>query len=170
MKNLFNDLSQEEKNHILEMHSSNKEVVNEQLGSKIKSAAQGLGARVGTIAQNVGKAVSPNKGERIINSPKLAAALAKTKSRANSLQKDIDNLDADLNNILQIANGEKSGQFKYEAEQIETLVNGYKSTLAQVKAYNAQLSSAQLKAPTLQSPKTTQPATSGQPASPTNVA
>jgi hypothetical protein len=177
MKNLFNNLSQEEKTRILELHSKESEVINEQLGSKIKAAAQGLGARVGTIAQNVGKAVAPNKGERIISSPKLNAALARTKSRTQSLQKLVDGLDEDLNNILTIANEEMSGQFKYEAEQIKTLVDGYKQTLATVKEYNKRLSDAKLQAPTLQAPTTTQPAstqtsapTSGQPASPGNVA
>jgi hypothetical protein len=150
MKHLFNNLSSEEKNRILEMYSSNSELINEQLGSGVAAAATGLGSRIKTIAQNVGRAVSPNKGQRVINSPKLAAALTRTKTRTNLIQKTMDDLDADLAKILQIVQTEKTGQFKTEAEQLETLLNGYRQTLANVKAYNTQLASAQLQAPTLQ--------------------
>jgi ABC-type transporter Mla subunit MlaD len=60
MKHLFNNLSQEEKNRILEMHQSNNEVLNEQLrglgsqiGARVKQAAQ----TVGTVGQRVGQAI-----------------------------------------------------------------------------------------------------------------
>jgi len=153
MKNLFNNITPEERKMILEMHGSNThDELDEQLGAGVKAAASGFGQRVKTIGQNLKMAVSPNQGKRIINSPKLNAALQRVKSRTNSLQKIVNDLTLDLDKILTITNEEKSGQFKYEAEQIEALVNGFKQVLSQTTSYNTQINNTELQAPTLQAP------------------
>jgi hypothetical protein len=48
MKNLFNNISQEEKNRILEMHSGKKNVISEQVAPQVAKAAPQLTQKPGT--------------------------------------------------------------------------------------------------------------------------
>lgn len=53
MKNLFNDISQDEKNRILEMHSGKKNVVSEQ----VTAAGVGTGMAAGAVGGPIGAAI-----------------------------------------------------------------------------------------------------------------
>ena len=58
MKNLLNNISQEEKNTILEMHSG-KQIMSEQMLQSIKNLASGQGTTVPQTKPTVNKTVTP---------------------------------------------------------------------------------------------------------------
>jgi len=124
MKHLFNNLSQEEKNRILEMHQPNKEVLNEQLrglgsnvGARIKQGAKS----VATVGSRLGAALG-GKQETMKN-----AGLEGKRSYAMSTAKTLyDNLMATSANLKKNqADPNKMGDYKDEAEdfnkQVEAL-------------------------------------------------
>jgi hypothetical protein len=177
MKNLF-IIEESERNRILGMHENatknqylteNKEM-SEQVGAGIKSKFAGLGARVKTTAQNLKTAVTPTTTqERITDSPKLNAALARIKSRAGSFEKIVSDLNTDLNEIVTQATNftGANNPFRFEAQQLLDLTNTYRTLLSQVSTTNTQMKSFQFKKPELTAPASTTPAPAAAPASTT---
>jgi len=153
-------ITEEEKMKILEQYNGE---VSEQLGSGIKSKLAGLGARVKTTAQNLGTAINPTTtGQRITDSPKLNAALARAKSRAQSFNKLVSDLNTDLEEIKTTATpfNVQNGPFQGEAAQLIETTKNYQVILGQVIDYNDYMSKFEFKKPqvTTTQPSTAQPA------------
>jgi len=187
MKHLLNNLSQEDKDNIRKQHSGGMNVVTEnfdrllnnklgnvkplinedeevfeQLGSGIKSKLAGLGARVQTTAQNLKTAITPTtSGQRITDSPKLNAALTRVKSRVQSLNKIISDLNTDLEEIKTTATpfNVQNGPFQSEASQLIQTTTNYQTILKQVIDYNDYMSKFEFKKPQVATTPTTPAAT-----------
>ncbi len=183
MKHLLNNLSQEEKDNIRRQHSGGMNVVTEnfdrllnnklgdvkplinedeevfeQLGSGVRSKLAGLGARVQTTTQNLKTAITPTtSGQRITDSPKLNAALARVKSRVQSFNKIISDLNADLEEIKTTATpfNVQNGPFQAEASQLIQTTTNYQTILKQVIDYNDYMSKFEFKKPQLTPTNTT---------------
>ena len=157
-------ITEEEKMRILEQYNGE---VSEQLGSGIKSKLAGLGARVKTIKQNLGTAINPTTTkERITDSPKLNAALARVKSRVQSFNKLVSDLNTDLEEIKTTATpfNVQNGPFQVEAAQLIETTKNYQTILGQVIDYNVYMSKFEFKP----EDNKTQPATA-QPAAQTTT-
>jgi hypothetical protein len=163
MKKLF-VIEESEKNRILGMHENatknqyltENEDMSEQVGAGIRSKVAGLGARVKTTAQNLRTAITPGTAQdRITDSPKLNAALARIKSRAVSFEKIVSDLNIDLNEIVTQVTPytDENNPFKSEAQQLLDLTNTYRTLLSQVSTTNAKMKSFEF-----QKPKTPTPA------------
>jgi len=124
MKHLFNNLSEDEKNRILEMHQPNKQVLDEQLrglgsnvGARIKQGAKSIA----TVGSRLGAALG-GKQDQMKN-----AGLEGKRSYAMSTAKTLyDNLMATSANLKKNqADPNKMGDYKDEAEdfnkQVEAL-------------------------------------------------
>ena len=178
MKNLF-IIEESERNRILGMHETatknqylNESELDEQLGAGVKAGLSGLGQRVKTTAQNLRTAMSPTRsGDRITDSPKLNAALARVKSRAGSLQKVVTDLNTDLDEITTNANqfAGNDNPFRFEAQQLLELTKNFKTALEQVSGFNTQLANFQFQKPELTAPTQTSTTTTA-PASTTTAA
>jgi hypothetical protein len=102
MKHLFNNLSQEEKQRILEMHNTNKNSLNEQgILSGIKQGVKGFGAQVSTGLSNVKGSFSGSKGQANAKSAGLENDLAQVKSRSGDLLNTITPLTKEIQGKLQ---------------------------------------------------------------------
>lgn len=85
MKHLFNHLSQEDKQKILELYYTNKNSLNEQrFLSGIKQGVKGFGAKVNAKFSNL-----KNMKDGGFKSPQLEKDLAQVKSRSKDLSKSI---------------------------------------------------------------------------------
>jgi ABC-type transporter Mla subunit MlaD len=177
MKNLF-IIEESERERILGMHENatknqyltENEEMSEQVGAGIKSKFAGLGARVKTTAQNLRTAVTPTTAqERITDSPKLNAALARIKSRAASFNKIVTDLNTDLDEIVKNATPftDANNPFRFEAQQLLDLTNTYRTLLTQVNNTNNQMASFKFQKPELTAPSSTTPAPAAAPASTT---
>ena len=180
MKNLF-IIEESERNRILGMHENatknqyltENEEMSEQVGAGIKSKFAGLGARVKTTAQNLRTAVTPTTAQqRITDSPKLNAALARIKSRAGSFEKIVSDLNADLNEIVTQVTPytDANNPFRFEGQQLLDLTNTYRTLLSQVSTTNTQMKSFEFKKPELTAPSTTTTPAATTPAATTTTA
>jgi hypothetical protein len=63
MKHLFNDIPEDEKNRILEMHKNqgDSEMINEQLGKITSNFTRGVGDMIRTGAKTLGRTLNPQK-------------------------------------------------------------------------------------------------------------
>jgi hypothetical protein len=128
MKNLFNNLSEEEKKAILEQHYGEKELVNEQLrglgsqlGARVKQAAQ----TVGTVGQRVGAAVTGK--QELGKSAGLEGKRTYAMSVAKTLYNNLLSTSADLKKNKADAN--KMGDYKDEAENFNKQIDAITSFL-----------------------------------------
>ena len=87
MKNLFNNLTEEEKRAILEQHYQTKENVDEQLGQRVKAGVQGAAQKVADVGKNIGKAVTGG----VNRAPDIDANHQKLQSWAKWMKGQIDN-------------------------------------------------------------------------------
>jgi hypothetical protein len=101
MKNLFNNLTEEEKKSILEQHYQNKENVNEQLGQRIAAGVQGAARRVASrVTDMTQTGVEPN--------PKLDANARKLYEWNNWISKHIAQFESNIKKIQADVNSDKS--------------------------------------------------------------
>lgn len=121
MKNLFNNLTEEEKKAILEQHYQNKENIDEQLrglggqvGAKVKQAAKA----VGTVGQRIGAAVTGKQA--LGKSAELEGKLTYAKQVTDTL---IKNLTATSQNLQKNKADNVPADYKDEANSFNTQID-----------------------------------------------
>lgn len=136
MKNLFNNLSEEEKKSILEQHYQNKENVNEQLVQRAVAGAKGAARRVASrVADMTQTGVEPN--------PKLDANARKLFEWNDWIAKYLNQFQTNLKKIQADIMAEKTTVPQHTEQKnylskltsdLESVLSPFITTTTQVKA------------------------------------
>jgi len=144
MKNLFNNLSEDEKKAILEQHYGEKETINEQLrglgsqiGARVKQAAQ----TVGTVGQRVGQAIAGKQD--MGKSAGLEGKVTYVKNTAKTLYNNLLTTSSYLKKSKADVN--KMGDYADEAKGFNSQIDGLTAFLDDMASqFNAKMAEMKL--------------------------
>lgn len=130
MKNLFNNLTEEEKKSILEQHYNNKENISEQLrglGGQIGAKVQQAAKAVGTVGQRVGAAVSGKQalGKSAELEGKLVYAKQVTETLYNNLLATAQNLEKNKATNVPADYKDEADSFNAQMTALITSINNF---------------------------------------------
>lgn len=128
MKHLFNDIPEDEKNRILEMHKNQRdsEMINEQPGKYVAPLVKGVGDVIRTGARALGRTLNPPKVQVIRgHGPQVYRSTPYNKAIANLLDKsgvvknnqfvqnELGDFRGEMYNVNKIFNKDRVFQNKY---------------------------------------------------------
>jgi hypothetical protein len=171
MKNMYNNIGEEEKQRILEMHQTRKELINEQnVLSGIKAGVKGFGQRLKTGAQNVKSAFSTTGGNAKQKSAGLEQDLTAFKSRCSDLANSVNSGYKAMYEMSQkltkpdaygAGYGEEQTEFQTTINNILKLSNDLKTACDNASAYQVNYGTAKTPEPQ-QSTTTEKPSGGGE--------
>jgi hypothetical protein len=118
MKNLFNNLSEEEKKTILEQHYQNKENVDEQLGQRVKAGLQGAAQKVADVGKNIGSALTGG----VNRAPDIDANHQKLQSWSKWLSDQLSTYKTNVESISKSTSSSKNATIPVYKGQVDMIV------------------------------------------------